>query len=100
MYIERSDQFSFIRQKIPALFITAGFTAVDKRKNGEKVFNQWMKKRYDKPSDDLEQDYSEAAFLNAIKFNFLTTWHMANCLGEIKWNKESWLYKKYVLTEK
>lgn len=98
-YIERSDQFSFIRQKIPALFISAGFTALDNTKNGEKVFNQWMKKHYDKPSDDLQQPYSEKAFLTAIKFNFLITWYIANCLDGINWNPESWLYKKYVLLE-
>lgn len=99
-YIERSDQFSFIRQKIPVLFNTAGFTALDTKTNGEKVFNQWMKKHYDKPSDDLEQQYSEQAFLNAIKFNFLTIWHVANCLHKITWNPESWIYKKYVLNQK
>jgi len=82
------------------LFISAGFTALDNTKNGEKVFKRWMKKHYDKPSDDLKQQYSEKAFLTAIKFNFLTAWHIANYLDDISWNPKSWLYKKYVLSKK
>jgi len=94
-YIERSDQISFIKEGVPALFIAGGFTALDPKKNGEKVFNKWMKKRYHSPFDDLDQPYSEKAFQTAIRFNFLTTYFIANVLKEIKWDKESWLFKKY-----
>lgn len=96
-YIERSDQISFIKKGIPALFIAGGFTARDPKKNGEKVFNQWMKKRYHTPFDDLDQPYSEAAFHTALKFNFLTTYYISDKLKEIKWNTDSWLFKKYVV---
>ncbi len=99
-YIERSDQISFIKKGIPALFIAGGFTALDPKKNGEKVFNKWMKKKYHSPFDDLDQEYSPEAFLTAIKFNFLTTYYISNSLETIKWNKNSWLYKKYVLKAK
>jgi len=96
-YIERSDQVSFMKKGIPVLFITGGQTALDPKKNGERVFSRWMKKNYHSPSDDLEQEHSEKAFLKAIQFNFLTSYYLANCLEEVKWNKESWLYEKYVL---
>ncbi len=95
-YIERSDQISFIKKGIPALFITGGFTALDPQKNGEKVFKRWMKKTYHSPFDDLDQEYSDQAFLTAIRFNFLTTYYIANAIKEIKWNKNSWLYEKYI----
>ena len=96
-YIERSDQISFIKKGIPALFIAAGNTSVDHRKNGKKVFAKWMKKKYHSPFDDLNQEYSDKAFLTAIKFNFLITYHISNFLDEIRWNKDGWLYEKYVL---
>ncbi|MEM8509550.1 MAG: M28 family peptidase [Bacteroidota bacterium] len=99
-YIARSDQLSFIKKGIPSLFISAGFTALDPRKNGEKVFAKWMKKRYDSPFDDLHQEYSEKAFLKAVKFNFLTVFYIANTLEKIEWNTNGWLYKKYVQTER
>ena len=69
-YIERSDQIAFLRKETPVLFITGGLTAIDRKINGEKVFNKWMKKTYHSPFDDLEQDYSDKAFLTAVKFNF------------------------------
>ncbi len=96
-YMERSDQISFIKKGIPALFIAAGFTAVDPKKDGKKVFDKWMKKTYHTPFDELDQDYSDQAFLTAIKFNFLTTYYIANTLDVIQWDKSSWLFKKYVL---
>jgi hypothetical protein len=96
-YIERSDQISFIKKGIPALFIAGGYTAVNHKKNGKKSFDKWMKKKYHSPFDDLNQKYSDKAFLTAIKFNFLTTYYISNYLEQIKWNKSGWLYKKYVL---
>ena len=98
-YLERSDQISFIKKGIPSLFIAAGFTAKDPKKNGEKVFNQWMKKRYHSPFDDLDQPYSAAAFTTALKFNLLTLYYLSALLKEIKWNRDSWLYQKYVINK-
>lgn len=96
-YIARSDQISFIKTGVPSLFIAGGQTALNPRINGKKVFDKWMKKTYSSPFDDLHQEYSEKAFLTAIKFDFLTTYYVANVLQEIRWNTDSWLYKKYVL---
>lgn len=99
-YIERSDQVAFLKKGIPALFIAGGFTALDPEEDGKKVFDKWMDKNYHSPSDDLSQAYAPEAFLTAVKFNFLTAYYIANFLGEIKWNTDSWLYKKYVLKAK
>ena len=95
-YIERSDQLSFIKTGVPSLFMSAGLTAVDVNVDGEKTFTKWMKNKYDSPFDDLDQEYSDNAFLTAMKFNFLTLHYAANSLEKIKWNKEGWLYKKYI----
>jgi hypothetical protein len=95
LYIERSDQLSFIKKGIPALFIAAGFTALDPKRDGEKTFNKWIKNTYSTPFDDLEQSYSDEAFRKAIAFNFLTTFYISNTMGQVRWNEDSWLYKKY-----
>lgn len=95
----RSDQISFIEKGIPALNISHGTIAVDPKIKGQKTLDKWMKKYYHSPADDINQEYSDKAFLDAIKANFLTLYFIADKMGEIKWNEESWLYKKYVKKE-
>jgi hypothetical protein len=98
-YLERSDNISFMKQGIPSLFMYGGYTTVDPKINAKKVKDKWMKTIYHSPFDDMNQAFSEKAFLTDIKFNFLTIYYSANRLEEIKWNEESSLYKKYVLKE-
>ena len=98
-YLERSDQISFIQKEIPALNIGSGYTAVNPKIDGQKHVDKWMEKNYHSPFDDLNQDYSEKSFLTYIRINFLTSFYITNVLDEVKWNKDSWVYKKYVLKE-
>lgn len=97
MIIGRSDQFSFIQIGAPPVYFVSGVNAVNPKINVRKNLEKWMKKTYHSPFDDLNQEYSEVAFLNAIKVNFLTTYYTAHELEKIQWNKESWIYKKYIL---
>ncbi len=99
-YVERGDQFSFIRQRIPSLFILPGSTAIDSKINGLRQTNKWLKKYYHSPIDDLNQNYSDKAFATAIKLNFLTLYYIANTMENIKWNSRSWIYDRYALPEK
>jgi Zn-dependent M28 family amino/carboxypeptidase len=61
----RSDQYSFIKKGVPALFLSFGFTpgSPDAR-----VYEQWFGARYHGPTDDLSQPLDKEA---AAKFNRL-----------------------------
>ena len=98
-YLFRSDQASFLKVGIPVLNIANGYTAVDPKIDGEKEFNKWMKKYYHTPMDDMEQDYSKEVFHDAIKLSFLTAYYLTNLQDEIKWNENSWIYKRFVLNQ-
>jgi hypothetical protein len=98
-YFQLSDHFSFVREGIPGIFVWGGFTPVGFDKKMEKIYLKWEKKYLHKPQDDMNQDFSDAAFLNGLKLNFLTTWYLANELDEITWNPDSHYYKKFVLKE-
>lgn len=98
-YLFRSDQASFLQKGIPALNVANGYIAYDSKINAEKEIGKWMKKHYHSPSDDMQQEYSQEAFLLALKYNFLSVYYITNFMGEIKWNEESWIYKRYVLKE-
>jgi hypothetical protein len=98
-YLFRSDQASYLRFGVPVLNVANGYTAVDPKINGQKEIDKWMKNLYHSPLDDLNQEYSKEAFLQALKLQFLTAYYITNELNEIKWKEDSWIYKKYVLKE-
>jgi len=59
----RSDQYSFIRNGVPALAFKFGYEAGSP---DEKIRRDWVRDRYHKPSDDLNQPVDKDA---AAKFN-------------------------------
>jgi len=54
----RSDQVNFVKQGIPALAFKFGWTPDSPE---EKVFMDWVKNRYHKPNDDLNQPVDRVA---------------------------------------
>ncbi|HXJ39552.1 MAG TPA: M20/M25/M40 family metallo-hydrolase [Bryobacteraceae bacterium] len=66
----RSDQYSFIREGIPALAFKFGYEYGSAE---EKTRQTWVKERYHRPSDDLSQplDQAAAARFNRVIFNLL-----------------------------
>jgi hypothetical protein len=54
----RSDQYSFVKQGIPAIF--PGF-GNEKGSKEEAIENKWLEERYHAPSDDLNQPVDKAA---------------------------------------
>ena len=65
MRFVRSDQYSFIRRGVPSLAFKLGYTPGTA---DEKTFTGWVRERYHKMSDDLEQpiDFGAAAGFNAL----------------------------------
>ena len=59
----RSDQYSFIRNGVPSLAFKFGY---DFGTPEDKIFHDWIRDRYHKPSDDLNQPVDKAA---AAKFD-------------------------------
>lgn len=49
----RSDQYSLVKQGVPAVYLMPGFTATDPSVNGQQVFGGFLASHYHKPSDDL-----------------------------------------------
>jgi hypothetical protein len=59
----RSDQYSFIKNGVPALAFKFGYEFGTPE---DKIFHDWIRDRYHKPSDDLNQPVDKAA---AAKFD-------------------------------
>ena len=87
----RSDQYSFIRQGIPAIFFKFG---ADKGSPEEKMAKDWLTERYHAPSDDLKQPVDKPA---AARFNRIMLdmgYRVANNPQRPKWNTTSF-FKRF-----
>jgi len=64
----RSDQFAFVRQGIPAVYLDGGVIAKDPKVDGKKLMENFLKTHYHQPSDDttLPIHYSTAAKMAAL----------------------------------
>jgi Peptidase family M28 len=82
----RSDQYSFIRQGVPALAFKFGY---EKGSAEEKTAKEWLKNRYHAPSDDLNQpvDSTAAAQFNRILMDLGQ--RVANAQERPKWKANS-----------
>lgn len=54
----RSDQFSFVKEGIPALAFKAGAKSGDPAIDGKAMLDDFLKNHYHRPSDDLDLPYS------------------------------------------
>jgi hypothetical protein len=82
----RSDQYSFIRNGVPALAFKFGY---EFGSPDEKIRRDWVRDRYHKPSDDLSQpvDKEAAAKFDRIIASLLT--RVANAEERPTWNADS-----------
>jgi Zn-dependent M28 family amino/carboxypeptidase len=82
----RSDQYSFIRQGVPALAFKFGYEAGSPQ---ETTAKNWLQNRYHAPSDDLNQpvDSAAAAQFNRILLDLGTK--VANAKDRPQWNPNS-----------
>jgi Zn-dependent M28 family amino/carboxypeptidase len=95
----RSDQYSFVKQGIPAVYLMPGFTAADPSVNGQQVFGGFLAQHYHKPSYDLSLPMDLAAVEMFTRANYLITkaiaddpvdpgWKPGNFFGKVFGKKD------------
>ncbi|MBZ5606043.1 MAG: M28 family peptidase [Acidobacteriia bacterium] len=91
----RSDQYSFIKQGVPALAFKFGYIPGTPE---DKIFNDWLTNRYHAPSDDLSQPVDKTA---AAQFNRLLLdlgERVANAKDRPHWKSNSF-FKRFAPSE-
>lgn len=89
----RSDQYSLVRQGVPAIFLVPGFTSSDASVNGGDRINEFLKTHYHKPSDEigLPVDWASAIKFTSVNLRIALAvanapvapaWHPGNFFGE------------------
>jgi len=92
----RSDQYSFVKQGVPAVFPVPGFTSSDPKIKPMEIFKNWEATRYHHPGDDMNQPgllFDEAA--KYARFMFLCGYLVANETQRPAWNKGDFFGEHY-----
>jgi Zn-dependent M28 family amino/carboxypeptidase len=85
----RSDQYSFVKRGVPAVFLYIGFTAMDGRNVGARMWDELTTTLVHQPNDDLTQpiDYAITAKFTDV-FRRLTL-ETANAPQRPRWYRDS-----------
>ena len=82
----RSDQYSFIKQGVPALFLSFGFESGSAE---SQTVTTWFRERYHSPSDDLNQPVKLDAAARFNQLMRLLTVAIANADQRPRWRDDS-----------
>ncbi len=92
----RSDQYSFVKQGVPAVFPMAGYKSSDPKINPAAIYKKWEQERYHEPGDDMEQPgllFDEAA--KYARFVFLCGYFVAQETERPAWKKGDFFGEHY-----
>jgi peptidase M28-like protein len=92
----RSDQYSFVKQGVPAVMPSPGFKSSDPKIKPMDIFKNWEATRYHHPGDDMNQPgllFDEAA--KYARFMFLCGYLVADDSRRPAWNKGDFFGERY-----
>ncbi len=87
VYFIRSDQYSFILQGVPSLYIEEGLQTVDPTLDGKKMQLDWENQRYHLPSDDMNQPFDFNATVKCTRVDLAVGYVVAQQTERPHWNK-------------
>jgi len=91
----RSDQYSFIKEGVPALAFKFGWIRGTPE---EKIFQDWIKNRYHAPSDDLWQPVDKTAAAEFNRILLALGERVANAQDRPRWKPDSF-FRRFAQTE-
>ena len=94
-YFVRSDQYSFVRRGIPAIWQFKATQATDSSVDAAKVNAEYARSRYHMPSDDLNQIFDWQAAAKSTKLNFLIGYLIAQDPARPNWNAGDFFGKTF-----
>ena len=91
----RSDQYSFVRWGVPAVFMNLGLETGEPGRDGAALKDEWRRTRYHQPSDDLNQPMDLNAAALFARTNFLLGFHVASDLERPTWKPGDFFGEKF-----
>jgi hypothetical protein len=91
----RSDQYSFVRQGVPAVFLVAGYTSSDPEINGQALWQGFLQKHYHQPDDDLNQPVDWPSAERFTRANVRIGYAVAEDAQRPTWNEGDFFGEKF-----
>ncbi len=88
----RSDQYEFVKQGVPAVFLVAGFKG---HEEGKVSGNTWMRDIYHTQKDDMNQEMDFEAGVAFARANLLIGWEVANETERPQWNEGDFFGERF-----
>ena len=83
----RSDQYSFVRKGVPAIYLDTSFGSTDPAIDGEAVVTEHLRTSYHQPSDDLSLPLHLDSAVRFTRANARMGWDIANDDARPTWNE-------------
>ncbi|MBT8079838.1 MAG: M28 family peptidase [Gammaproteobacteria bacterium] len=91
----RSDQFSFVKQGVPALALKPGSMSLDPATDGAAALDDFLKNHYHRASDDLSLPYDNAAAERFARTGLLVGLIVADRQARPRWNDGDFFGDKF-----
>ena len=91
----RSDQYSFVRKGVPAVFLVPGFSSSDPKIDGPATFREFLTKHYHQPSDQLDLPLDTGALERFTRANVAMGYLVATTPAPPRWQPDSFFGKTF-----
>lgn len=91
----RSDQYSFVKQGVPAVFMNPGLQSADPQVDGAAVFQKWLSGIYHTPKDNMSQQFYFDSAAKSTRLSFLVGYEVAQQTERPTWNSGDFFGTKF-----
>ena len=91
----RSDQYSFVKQGVPSVFLVPGFGSLNADIDGEKLWRGFLQTYYHQPSDDLSRPIDWPSAERFARANVRIGYAIANDGDRPTWNEGDFFGDKF-----
>ena len=95
VYFIRSDQYSFVRQGIPSVYLAEGIGSFDPAVDGRAVLDAFFKDHYHQPSDELSQPIEWETALRFARASARLGYRIAMEEQRPTWNEGDFFGEKF-----
>ena len=95
VFFVRSDQYSFVQQGVPAVFLSEGFKTVDPKLNGKSISLEWESTIYHTPQDDMKQPFNFEAGAKFARIDLAIGYEVAQETERPHWNPGDFFLAKF-----